>query len=211
MTSPIEHLAALTVGTIESVSPERLTVLLELDAAQGTALNTGVPTAFPRINSYVLIPNEGGAVVSLVVWLGVERSAFPKRVGLRDFGLVDLPFPLRKMYVAPVGSLSIRYSNGQRQFVLTRGVSVFPSVGDPVLLPTQEQIRAVVEAQGVDKRVRIGSALLASDAAVSVDPDKVFGRHVAILGNTGSGKSCSVAGLIRWCLEAARAERARSG
>src|SRR5690606_39519486 len=27
--------------------------------------------------------------------------------------------------------------------------------------------------------------------------------HVAILGNTGSGKSCSVAGLIRWSLEEA--------
>ena len=26
-------------------------------------------------------------------------------------------------------------------------------------------------------------------------PDKIFGRHLAVLGNTGSGKSCSVAGL----------------
>lgn len=36
-----------------------------------------------------------------------------------------------------------------------------------------------------------------------MNPDKVFGRHLAVLGNTGSGKSCSVAGLIRWSLEAA--------
>ncbi len=28
-----------------------------------------------------------------------------------------------------------------------------------------------------------------------------------MLGNTGSGKSCSVAGLIRWSLEAAKAKR----
>jgi hypothetical protein len=37
---------------------------------------------------------------------------------------------------------------------------------------------------------------------VWVHPDKLFGRHLAVLGNTGSGKSCSVAGIIRWSLEA---------
>jgi DNA helicase HerA-like ATPase len=39
-----------------------------------------------------------------------------------------------------------------------------------------------------------------ANAAVYVDPDKLYGRHLAVLGNTGSGKSCSVAGLIRWSL-----------
>ena len=42
-----------------------------------------------------------------------------------------------------------------------------------------------------------------------VDPDKLFGRHLAILGNTGSGKSCSVSGLINWSLAAAK--KARDG
>jgi uncharacterized protein len=44
---------------------------------------------------------------------------------------------------------------------------------------------------------------------VFVDPDRLFGRHLAVLGNTGSGKSCSVAGIVRWSLE--QAERAGSG
>jgi len=60
MTTPIEWIAALQVGTVEYVSPDQIKVLLELDAPQATALNTGVPTGFPRINSYVLIPNEAG-------------------------------------------------------------------------------------------------------------------------------------------------------
>ena len=67
MSKPIEQIAALTVGTVESVSPSEISVLLEPDAPQATALNTGVPTGFPRINGYVLIPNETGAVVGLVV------------------------------------------------------------------------------------------------------------------------------------------------
>ncbi|MDA6077438.1 DUF87 domain-containing protein [Edwardsiella anguillarum] len=37
---------------------------------------------------------------------------------------------------------------------------------------------------------------------MKVDPDRLFGRHIAVLGNTGSGKSCSVAGLIQWSLDA---------
>jgi hypothetical protein len=44
---------------------------------------------------------------------------------------------------------------------------------------------------------------MASGASIMVDPDKLFGRHLAVLGNTGSGKSCTVAGLIRWSMAAA--------
>jgi hypothetical protein len=46
---------------------------------------------------------------------------------------------------------------------------------------------------------------------ITVDPDKLFGRHLAVLGNTGSGKSCTVAGLIRWSMEAAEKVIQRAG
>jgi len=210
MTSIIDALSALTVGIVEYVAPDEVRVLLELDAPQATALNTGLPSRFPRINGYVLIPNEGGALVGLVTWLGVERSAYPKRTGLKDFGLIDLPFPLRKMSLNPVGTLRVWVEDdGQHTMRLERGVTVFPSVGDPVQLPTGPQLHAIIEAVGEDARVRVGTSPLSANAAVSVDPNKLFGRHLAILGNTGSGKSCSVAGVIRWSLEEARAERER--
>ncbi len=212
MSKPIEQIAALIIGTVESVSPSEIKVILEPNAPQTTALNTGVPTGFPRINGYVLIPNETGAVVGLVVWLGVERSQFPKRTGLKDFGLVDLPFPLRKISLTPLGTLIVgkRVRSGESAYRLERGVSAFPSVGDAAQLPTAEQLRSIIEASsGEDRRVKIGTSPLAANAAVTVDPDKIFGRHLAVLGNTGSGKSCTVAGLIRWSLEKARNERAR--
>ncbi|OPY63945.1 MAG: AAA-like domain protein [Syntrophorhabdaceae bacterium PtaU1.Bin034] len=207
MAKPVEQIAALTIGTVESVSPAEIRVLLEPNAPQTTALNTGVPTGFPRINGYVLIPNETGAVVGLVVWLGVERSPFPKRTGLKDFGLVDLPFPARKISLTPLGTLlaAKRSGDSERAYRLERGVSAFPSVGDVVQLPTAEQLRCIIEASSEeDRRVKIGTSPLAANAAVTVDPDKIFGRHLAVLGNTGSGKSCSVAGIIRWSLEQAR-------
>jgi uncharacterized protein len=206
MTSPVERLSNLVVGVVESVSPDEVRVLLDLDAPHATALNTGTPAAFPRLNGYVLIPNEAGATVAYIAWMGIERSEYPKRYGLKDFGLIDLPFPLRKMAVSPVGTLTTRRDrvSGTTKYELSRGVIAFPSVGDQVLVPTQEQVSAIVGARDADKRVRIGSAPMASNAAIMVDPDKLFGRHLAVLGNTGSGKSCTVAGLIRWSMDAAK-------
>jgi len=203
----VEALSALTIGTVEFVSPDEIKVLLALDSPQSTALNTGVPSGFPRINGYLLVPNEIGAVVGMIAWVGIERSAHPKRSGLKDFGLVDLPFPLRKVSLIPVGTLVPEkgQSPTPQRYTLRRGVTTFPSVGDNVLLPTETQLRAIVEAgRDEDRRVAIGTSPLADNAQVTVDPDKLFGRHLAILGNTGSGKSCTVAGLIRWSLAAAK-------
>lgn len=206
MSSPIERLAELVIGTVESISSDEIRVLLDLDAPQSTALNTGTPTSFPRLNSYVLIPNEAGATVAYVTWIGIERSPYPKRSGLKDFGLIDLPFPLRKMALTPIGTLTVRRDRraGASVYELSRGVVAFPSVGDQILIPTPEQIAAIVGAKDKDRRVRIGTSPLAANTSIMVDPDKIFGRHVAVLGNTGSGKSCSVAGLIRWSLESAQ-------
>ena len=200
MTSPISKISSLTIGTVESVAPDEIKVLLDIDAPRNTALNTGVPTPFPRINSFVLLPNESGAVVGIVVWLGVERSAYPKRQGFKDFGLIDLPFPLRKMAVCPIGTLLSK----RNEWRLERGVKSFPSVGDPVILPTTDQTIAIVTGQGKDSRVPLGTCPIAHDAPIAVDPDKLFGRHLAVLGNTGSGKSCTLAALVRSAVEFAQ-------
>ncbi len=207
MTNPVERLAHLVVGAVESVSPDEVRVLLELDAPHATALNTGTPAPFPRLNGYVLIPNEAGATVGYIAWIGIERSPYPKRTGFKDFGLVDLPFPLRKMSVCPVGTLTSYRdrTTGATKYELSRGVVAFPSVGDQVLIPIPEQIAAIVGSKDNERRVRIGASPMAANAAIMVDPDKLFGRHLAVLGNTGSGKSCTVAGLIRWSMEAADA------
>ena len=205
MTTPVERLSGLVVGVVESVAPDEVRVLLELDTPHSTALNAGVPAGFPRLNGYVLVPNEAGATVAYITWMGIERSPFPKRIGLKDFGLIDLPFPLRKMSLSPVGTLTSRRdrTSGPTVYELSRGVIAFPSVGDQVLIPTPSQVEAIVGARDDDKRVRIGSSPMGSNAAIMVDPDKIFGRHLAVLGNTGSGKSCTVAGLIRWSMVAA--------
>ena len=72
-----------------------------------------------------------------------------------------------------------------------------------MVLAAAGHLKAIVEASGVDRRVEIGASRLALDARVTIDPDKLFGRRLGVFGNTGSGKSCTVAGLIRWSIQAA--------
>lgn len=205
MNTPIANAESLQIGSVDFVSPDEIKVVLDLDAPNDVALNSGVPRPFPRINSYVLIAGEGGYLVSQIEWITIERSQFPKRRGMQDFGILDLPYPLRKMSVIPLGVLkeNVGDTDDKIRYEFVRGIEVFPTVGDPVLIPTQTQLKAIVES-GSNRRVNIGISPLAGNAVVSVDPDRLFGRHLAVLGNTGSGKSCSVAGLIRWSIESAK-------
>lgn len=198
-TTPIEYLASLRIGTVEYISPDRIEVQLDIESPESVALNTGTPRNFPRINGYVVIPVDLGFIVGQVSWITIQRSPYPKRRGFQDFGLIDLPFPLRKMELQPVGTLR----SVEDGYKFKRGLESFPSVGDIVILPTDEQLRSIVES-GDNRRVYIGNSPLVGNAKVMIDPDRLFGRHLAVLGNTGSGKSCSVAGLIRWSIESAR-------
>lgn len=202
--APFEQAGSLRIGKVDFVSPDEIKVVLDVEAPESVALNAGGPRPFPRVNGYLLVAVDDAFLVGQIEWITVEHSTFPKRRGMQDFGLVDLPYPLRKLRLNPLGTLRLGESNGA--YVFSRGADSLPSVGTPVLLPTETQLHSIVES-GDKRRVKIGTSPLAGDAQVCVDPDRLFGRHLAVIGNTGSGKSCSVAGLIRWSLEQAMKSR----
>jgi DNA helicase HerA-like ATPase len=202
---PFQHVESLRIGIVDFVSPDEIKVMLDIEAPESVALNAGSPRPFPRVNGYVLVAVDDGYLAGQVEWITVERSAFPKRRGMQDFGLIDLPYPLRKLSLNPLGTLR-KESNklGEKErYTFRRGADALPSIGASVLLPTEQQLRSIAES-GERRRVKIGTSPLAGHAEVCIDPDRLFGRHLAVLGNTGSGKSCSVAGLIRWSLEQAQ-------
>ena len=111
------------------------------------------------------------------------------------------------MAINPIGTLKTEIKDRETIYKLERGIYSFPSIGDTVVLPTDEQLKSIVENDDEQAWVKIGKAPVAGNAIVRINPNKLFGRHVAVLGNTGSGKSCSAAGLIRWSLE--EAEKAK--
>lgn len=200
--TPFELAGGLQIGTVDFVSPDEIRVILIGEAPESIALNAGVPRPFPRVNDYLLIPVDENFLIGQVQWITVERYVASGRRDRHDSGLVDLPYPHRKLLLNPVGTLQFRTLD--KQFVFQRGADALPSLGAAVMLPTQDQLRAVVENVYEQRHIKIGSSPLAGNAEVRIDPNRLFGRHLAVLGNTGSGKSCSVAGLVRWSLEQAQ-------
>ena len=203
--TPLELAGSLQIGTVDFVAPDKIEVVLIGEAPESNALNSGVPRPFPRVNDYLLIPVDESFLVGQIEWITIDRSPFPDKRGIQNSGLVNLPYPRRKLRLNPLGTLRTQTSAGR--YVFQRGSDALPSIGASVMLPTDFQLRSVVEGGSDLGRVTIGTSPLAGNVKVSVDPSRLFGRHLAVLGNTGSGKSCSVAGLIRWSLEQAQRER----
>ncbi len=207
----IDRNHSLRIGEVCSVSSSEIKALLDKETPHSVALNTGTIVNFPRINSYVLIPNERGAIACMVTWIGMEEDRNTKK----DWDSLNLPTIKTKMSLMPLATIKPqRLTNTSSEdankevktirYSMERGVTSLPSVGDAVILPTKEQLKSIVTAASEeDQRVEIGTSPYADDAEITVDPNKLFGRNLAVLGSTGSGKSCSIAGLIRWSIQAA--------
>lgn len=84
-----------------------------------------------------------------------------------------------------------------------RGVSFFPSVGVQVYIATADDL-ALVYAKGSPSSVRIGTIHQDRSIPAYVSPDRLLGKHFAVLGTTGTGKSCAVALILRRLLETHR-------
>lgn len=72
-----------------------------------------------------------------------------------------------------------------------RGITKYPRVGDHVYAASAEVISAVIgAAQGRDgTSLTLGRLSVDDSVEVAVPLDRLFGRHLAIVGATGSGKS----------------------
>ena len=210
MTSMVETLGSRAIGRIEQTTPECITVRLESDAPSATALNSGSPASFPRVNGYALIPNERGAIACIIASVRTERPPSVDRSGKYGGELVQLPRAARLMELTPVGTLKTTNVGDDQSFSVHRGVDTYPAVGDLVLIPSTKELAAVVAGErevSHGRMLKVGACPAAELAPVYVDPDKLLGRHLAILGNTGSGKSCSVASIVRSSLEGAKGHR----
>lgn len=189
------------VGVVEGVGANSIDVAIAREAPHGTGLYEGEIHRFPRLNGLVVLPSERGAVLAIVTWVGSDPD--DPADGARD--RIGLPSPRRRLRAQPLGVLIHRGASVHPEdnaVELDRGVLVFPTVGDPVRLPTVQEAKAIAPAPSSEVVVRLGRAPLAAGANALLDPSRLYGRHLAVLGNTGSGKSCSVAHLLRASVEA---------
>ncbi len=81
-----------------------------------------------------------------------------------------------------------------------RGVSQFPALGAEVFAATQRDL-GMVYARPALSTVRIGTIHQDKSLPAFVVIDDLLGKHFAVLGTTGSGKSCAVALILHAILE----------
>jgi hypothetical protein len=98
----------------------------------------------------------------------------------------------RTVSLIPIGTVS---NDGQFE----RGVSTYPTTGAEVHVVGRVELEALFSkfrTQGYE----VGFLSSQPSVKVCLEPSRLFGRHFAILGQTGAGKSWAVASLIQHAL-----------
>lgn len=77
-----------------------------------------------------------------------------------------------------------------------RGLSAYPALGDEVIEAGTADIERLYGSFG-RQGLPLGTLHGTTSQLVWVDPDALLGRHFAIIGSTGCGKSCALAAILR--------------
>lgn len=83
---------------------------------------------------------------------------------------------------------------------IRRGVSTYPALGGPVYAATPEDLRFVFVRDDPGAAC-IGRLHQDRELPAQIDIDDLLGKHFAVLGATGTGKSCAVTIILRAILD----------
>jgi len=136
-----------------------------------------------QVGSFVRIPLGYQDLYGVVAEIGA--AAAPQHVVVAD---VDGQDTGRWMRVELAGE-----ATGDH---FERGLSQHPNVDDAVHLVTQKDLRRIYGGAEEDQ-IEIGTLSSAENIVVRLSLDALVTRHSAIVGSTGSGKSTTVASLLR--------------
>ena len=92
-------------------------------------------------------------------------------------------------------------SIGPNRWRFQRGVSSHPALDSAIHAASREELCAIY-ARPDAPTVRLGTLKHASDLPAFAITDNLLGKHFAVLGTTGAGKSCAVTVILRAILDA---------
>jgi uncharacterized protein len=137
-----------------------------------------------QIGSYVVVRQKNINLLALVF----------KTWGKDRFDTSDRRMTDRFISLIPVGEIQ---DNG----TFVRGVRHYPTPGAEVYAVGLDEINLIF-SKFRDYKFFIGQLSSHKDYHLSLDPRALFGRHFAILGQSGSGKSWTVTSLIQNTIKA---------
>jgi hypothetical protein len=157
----------------------------------GTVSRVGGTTAAITLAAQVTSPVQIGDLLTVLS----ASSLFIGEVTALSLGVAAIEAELSLLATVDTETLSI-----------TPGISHAPRAGAKALRPSPSLLKAYLE----DRRslfedlthsvaIELGSSPLSPSTQLAFTPEKILGRHCAVVGTSGSGKSWSLARLIEQC------------
>ena len=167
------------LGKVAAVSGAAVNVRLAESVASGMSIIRGQTYRVGQVGSFVRVPQGYQDLFGVVSEVGA--SAVPNSIEQGD----DTG---RWMKIELVGEII--------SGTFERGVSQYPNIGDFVHLAVEEHLRSIYDTRNRG-HVKIGSLSSAESISAKIALNELITRHSAVLGSTGSGKSTTVASLLR--------------
>ncbi len=174
------------IGRIVSVTGSKAIVMLE-GGHVGHDNRLCEPKQRPEMGTLFAIDTTNTAVLAIVSALSVPVPA--QREGERELWIAELGL---------VGEL-LKGADG-RAASFNRGVSVYPALGDRVRIASRQELDLAFCG---DKKNSVRVGCIRQDPSISamIRVDDLLGKHFAVLGTTGTGKSCTTALILRSILQ----------
>ena len=191
----------MVIGKVTTIEYDRFRVRLLHSVKSASTSIKGKVYHIGNIGSYVKIRNHiNDDIICEVIAIQEAERATKQNV--------DATFDLdsvRELIVRPIGILT--KSGTTASFSL--GVSIYPSIYSDVHVVEQEDLDAILTGQRKEESdelpktgsIRLGISKSLVDYPVSIDVDKFFNIHSAVLGNSGSGKSYTIAHILQSVLK----------
>jgi len=165
------------IGIVREVTSSTVTVIIDPEITVLSKKIGGKLYHIGQIGTYVLIP------VGQLLVLGIV-SEFKKG----DVYEGDKVAQRFLMSVTLIGTL--------KKGKFESGVSVLPTADMVVYLLEDKDLKAAFSTYQ-KFNFSVGQLSLFENERAFLDPNKFFGKHLAVLGSSGAGKSCTVASLLQ--------------
>ena len=185
----------LRIGRVVEVNGSR--VLGELEAKVDDLYRTHKSRRYPigQVGSIVKIDVGDGLVFGIVTALRMAES--PGEPPLSS--LAPSSSASKWILIELLGHGDFT-GVGEADFEFDRGISAYPLPGQPISICTTDELRRIF-ARPNRPTLQVGRLSQATSLPVYLAMDDLLAKHFAVLGTTGSGKSCAVALLISSILQ----------
>jgi uncharacterized protein len=177
------------IGSVIFVSPDAAKINLPYAASASTKQYAGYPVIGGQVGEFVFIEGEEFAVLGRIT-----------EVRLPDSERLNAEPALGKTPDAhPIGFVQLLTTLELSEGKVISGIPQHPRIGQHVFSAHPLLVKHVVEGNNVNKTgmIELATTTQESHTNVNVAPAQLLGRHCAVLGATGGGKSWTVARIVQ--------------